>query len=91
MAEYVDEPVELWHSRSWGSSVRAASGDFVRIPDGSIIFPGDFVEFPPLQTRLTGISFIFGRVIFTGRDQFSCLLTVLVFTGTCIAPSNGFI
>ena len=49
MAEYVDEPVELWHSRSWGSSVRAASGDFVRIPDGSIIFPGDFVEFPPCK------------------------------------------
>jgi hypothetical protein len=69
MAEYVDEPVELWHSRSWGSSVRAASGDFARIPDGSIIFPGDFVEFPPLQASLTGISFIFGRVIFSGRDR----------------------
>jgi hypothetical protein len=69
MAEYVDESVELWHSRSWGSSVRAASGDFARISNGPIIFPGDFVEFPPLQASLTGISFTFGRVIFIGRDR----------------------
>ena len=69
MAEYVDEPVELWHSRSWGSSVRTTSGDFARISNGPIIFPGDFVEFPPLQASLAGISFTFGRVIFIGRDR----------------------
>ena len=69
MAEYVDKPVELWHSRSWGSSVRTVSGDFARISNGCIVFPGDFVEFPPLQTSPTGRSFTFGRVVFIGRDR----------------------
>jgi hypothetical protein len=45
MAQLVKNPIELFHSRAWASSIRAASGQFARYPSGRPIFPGDFVYF----------------------------------------------
>ncbi|KAF1816369.1 hypothetical protein P152DRAFT_470402 [Eremomyces bilateralis CBS 781.70] len=45
MAEYHDEPSELWHSHAWASSIRATSGAFAHYQSGMPIFPSDFVTF----------------------------------------------
>jgi hypothetical protein len=45
MAEFVDEPYEFWHSMSWASSIRSTSGEYAKYPDGSPVFPSDFVEY----------------------------------------------
>ncbi len=45
MAQYVDIPQQLWHSQSWGSSIRACSGDFARYPNNLPIFPSDIVHY----------------------------------------------
>ena len=62
MAQYVDEPTELWHSRAWGSSIRTTSGDVCYTRTGSLIIPGDLV-------RIRASSpYRIGRVTFVGRD-----------------------
>lgn len=63
MAEYVDEPTELWHSPAWGSSIRATSGDFCHTTKGDVIIPGDLLQVEGVG-RWTS-----GRVIFIGRDH----------------------
>ncbi|KAL8798951.1 MAG: hypothetical protein Q9200_007661 [Gallowayella weberi] len=62
LAEYRDEPTELWHSRAWGSSIRSVSGEVLYDLMGGIIIPGDIVLF-----NITG-GFTKGSVIFIGRD-----------------------
>lgn len=44
MAEYVDSPKELWHSPSWGGSVRACFGNFAHCGQQPI-FPSDIVVY----------------------------------------------
>ena len=61
MAQYVDEPTELWESQAWGSSIRTTSGEVCYTKAGSLIIPGDTV-------RLHAASYNLGRVIFIGRD-----------------------
>ena len=69
MAQYVDKPVELWHSRSWGSSIRAASGDYAYDSNGKPVFPGDFIHFPETDVPKLGTwKAKYGRVIFFGKD-----------------------
>jgi hypothetical protein len=63
MAHYVDNPVEFWHSRAWGSSAITTSGHFAYSQKGEIIFPGDIIR---LTRAVEG--FTKGRVIFVGRD-----------------------
>jgi hypothetical protein len=68
MAEYSDNPVELWHSHAWGSSLITTSGQYASSSITKDIFlPGDFVEFP-LQDWDYGIQIQLGRIIFTGYD-----------------------
>ena len=69
MAEFADNPVELWQSRAWGSSIRATSGEFAYAANGDVLFPGDFVELEKPLRFDTEISTLFGRVIFIGRDK----------------------
>ncbi|OXV08616.1 hypothetical protein Egran_03621, partial [Elaphomyces granulatus] len=45
MAEYHDFPSELHHSPCWASSIRTTSGCFAHYPNGSPIFPSDFVQY----------------------------------------------
>ena len=63
MAEYVDEPTELWHSSAWGSSIRATSGDICHTLEGELIIPGDFLRLLDLG------DWTLGRVIFIGRER----------------------
>jgi hypothetical protein len=63
-AQYVDHPREFWHSRAWGSSAMATSGQFVTSEAGDTILPGDFIS---LMTDVEG--FTRGRVIFVGEDH----------------------
>lgn len=48
-AQFVDEPTELFHSRSWSSSIRTSSGIYPHIlsdgQKGAVIFPSDFVYY----------------------------------------------
>ncbi|KAF5854708.1 hypothetical protein ETB97_000922, partial [Aspergillus alliaceus] len=48
MAEYSDNPTELWHSRAWGSSIAAVSGDFAYTEAQDTIFPSDCLHITPL-------------------------------------------
>jgi hypothetical protein len=75
MAEIVDDPQELWHTRCWGESSRTTSGQFAVYPNRKPILPSDFVRFKckqqschcnvrdPLQYGH------FGRVTFVGVDK----------------------
>lgn len=63
MAQYVDEPLELWHSRAWGSSIRTTSGEVCRTCKGQVIIPGDLVRIRTTSTWRVG------RVIFIGHDH----------------------
>jgi hypothetical protein len=63
-AQYVDHPREFWHSRAWGSSALATSGQFVISEAGDTILPGNFIS---LVTDVEG--FTSGRVIFVGEDH----------------------
>ena len=68
MAQYVDEPTEFWHSRSWGGSNRTTSGQFARVQSGShkdeVILASDFVWwYDELATKIR-----IGRVTFVGVD-----------------------
>lgn len=68
MAEYSDNPQELWHSRAWGSSVCTVSGEYALSRYNQILFPGDFVEFSSMACKLfDGVCY--GRVIFVGVDK----------------------
>ncbi|KAL9030964.1 MAG: hypothetical protein Q9196_000960 [Gyalolechia fulgens] len=62
MAQYHDHPTELWHSKAWGSSIRATSGDVVLDHQGMLVVPGDIIVFTG------GTYFDKGRVVFIGRD-----------------------
>ncbi|RPA95736.1 hypothetical protein L873DRAFT_1845836 [Choiromyces venosus 120613-1] len=44
-ASLVDKGSELWHSKAWAESIRTISGQAARYPDGSILFPSDFIEY----------------------------------------------
>ena len=70
MAEFVDQPTEFWHSMSWASSVRSTSGQFAHYPDGSLIFPSDFVEYRCKAPGCTcnGASTHKGRIWAVGKD-----------------------
>lgn len=72
MAEFVTEDSQLWHSRSWASSIRASSGDFAHYPDKSPIFPSDFVYYRCDDHRCACHSderpLHVGRVLEFGRD-----------------------
>jgi hypothetical protein len=68
MAQYCDKPIELWHSRAWGSSICAASGEFTYSRNGDALFPGDFVQFKAILIRDCNLKAEFGRVIFFGLD-----------------------
>ena len=61
MAQYVDEPTELWHSHAWGSSIRSTSGEVCHTQEGELIIPGDLVRIHSSLYRI-------GRVTFIGRD-----------------------
>ena len=62
MAQYSDSLTELWHSRAWGYSIWAMSGDVIYDLEGEILVPGDIVGFVAVE----GINK--GRVIFIERD-----------------------
>jgi hypothetical protein len=70
MAEYVDTPTELWHTRAWGSSIRAASGEFAYASNGDTLFPSEFVRLASsARTPQTQVQVLFARVIFVGLDK----------------------
>ena len=50
-AQYQDKPEELWHSRAWGSSIRATSGENVYTTDGKLLIPGDIVRLHRSSTQ----------------------------------------
>src|SRR6266516_6488970 len=62
MAEWVDEPVEFWHSRSWASSSIATPGQHVYATDGSMLIPGDIVRI--IETE----GYTKCRIVSVGRD-----------------------
>ena len=45
LGEFRDNPVELWHSHAWRSSIRTTSGQFAHYASGKPIFPSDVVFF----------------------------------------------
>jgi hypothetical protein len=46
LGEFHDNPIELWHSHAWRSSIRTTSGQFAHYPpSGKPIFPSDIVFF----------------------------------------------
>jgi hypothetical protein len=69
MAQYVDKPTEFWHTRAWGSSIRAVSGQFACTSNGDILFPSEFVSFEPKQLGDPQISVKYGRITFIGIDK----------------------
>jgi hypothetical protein len=71
MAEYHDFPTELHHSPCWASSIRTTSGCFAHYPNGSPIFPSDFVQYKCLTHGClvcSGSERHLGRVYSVGRD-----------------------
>lgn len=70
MAEYVDLPKELWHSPSWGTSIRSCSGDFAYCgprSENQPIFPFDIVHYRCGQPACTAL--YLGRVYTVRRDH----------------------
>lgn len=70
-AEFVDSPTQLWHSRSWSSSIRSTSGQFAHYSDGQPIFPSDFVQYQcvDLSCRCQDKSSThLGRILAVGKD-----------------------
>jgi hypothetical protein len=61
--------INQWNCGTLDPGVHRYALYLARISNGCIIFPGDFVEFPPLRASPTGRSFTFGRVVFIGRDR----------------------
>lgn len=68
MAEYSDNPQELWHSRAWGSSVCSVSGQYALSRHNQVIFPADFIQFPSMASTLFD-KVHYGRVTFVGVDK----------------------
>ncbi|KAL8960366.1 MAG: hypothetical protein Q9193_002916 [Seirophora villosa] len=62
MAEYHDQPTELWHAKAWGTSIRATSGDVILDDQGLLLIPGDIVIFGGERYYTKG------RIVFIGRD-----------------------
>ena len=72
MAQYVDEPTELWQPHAWGSSIRSTSGQVYHTQEGELINPGDLLRIHSSPYRI-------GRVTFIGRcclDDWWILRTV---------------
>ncbi|KAL1989486.1 hypothetical protein VTN49DRAFT_7243 [Thermomyces lanuginosus] len=69
MAEYVDTPSELWHSRAWGSSILAASGHYAYSAANRAILPGDFIRFDPRPLAGLDVEANRGRVIFYSQSS----------------------
>jgi len=59
LAEFHDEPTELWHSHSWASSIRTTSGQYAHYPEtagadaGDAIFPSEFLMFTCMNASCT--------------------------------------
>lgn len=68
MAHYSDNPVELWHSRAWGSSITTVSGEYAYSSSNQVIFPSDFIQIPVGLFNLEDTPVIYGRVVFIGMD-----------------------
>ena len=68
MAEYLDNPVELWHSDAWGTSIQATSGDFAYTAAQKTIFPEDFVLLPADKSLASESGIKYGWVCFVGQD-----------------------
>jgi hypothetical protein len=73
LAQYRDNPVELYHSRCWNSSIRITSGEFAHYKTGSPIFPSDCITFrclnPQCKACLSMSSYgHIGQVLGIGRD-----------------------
>ena len=69
MAEFVDSPKELWHSPSWGASIRACSGDFAYCgprSNNQPVFPSDVIFYKCSNEGC--LSTHLGRVSTIGRD-----------------------
>ena len=69
MAQLVDSPKELWHSPSWGGSIRACSGEFAYCGPRSSkqpIFPSDVVHYKCANKACSVVHL--GRVYTIGRD-----------------------
>ena len=65
MAEYADEPIELWQTPAWGSLIRATSGDFAVSTYLKFLFPGDFVQVNLILLYLDfPLSICLGQIIF---------------------------
>ena len=70
MAQMVRRPFELWHSVSWGASIRTTSGEFAHYPDGSPIFPSDVIYFRCAVATCvckTHSDMHLGRVLYVGK------------------------
>ena len=65
MAEFVDEAKELWHSPSWGASIRACSGDYA-YHDNQPVFLSDVVQYRCTNEQCAKLHL--GRVTCSGRD-----------------------
>ena len=69
MAEYVDQPTEFWHSRSWGTSNQTTSGQFATVTNGKYqgetVLASDFVWFYDISK----LKITIGRVVFVGVDK----------------------
>lgn len=61
-----DTPKELWESRSWGSSLRTTSGQYLSCLDGTTIFPSDFVRWRCEGSCTCDVHV--GRVVYCGID-----------------------
>lgn len=69
MAEWVDEPIEFWQSRSWASSSIITSGHHAYATDGNMLIPGDVVRID--ETKGWNMA----RIIGVGRDYRSSCQT----------------
>ena len=45
MAHWVDTPSELYHSLAWASSIKASSGQYAYMEDGTVLFPSDTITY----------------------------------------------
>ncbi|KAL7627668.1 hypothetical protein AAE478_001861 [Parahypoxylon ruwenzoriense] len=74
MAHFTDGPVNNpWEARWWGESIRSTSGQFFRYPDGSPIFPSDFIRYKCITANCPVAGFQcekghIGRITYCGVD-----------------------
>lgn len=68
MAEYSDNPQELWNSRAWGSSVCTVSDQYALSQYDQIIFPTDFIQFPHMASSQFD-SVHYSCMVFVGVDK----------------------